>query len=102
MLIILSVTEFAEKAGITMANISVLKIRKSQSDPILDLRGGLQSCWTASPAMFSNLKCRTAPMAKCRGRRLHSRHPRRLCHAAHSGNLKTHTAIGTRTNSKAM
>ena len=39
----MSVTELAEKVGITMANISVLKNGKAKGDPAIDFGGDLQS-----------------------------------------------------------
>ena len=38
----MSVTELAEKVGITMANISIVKNGKSKSDPTVNLGGNLQ------------------------------------------------------------
>lgn len=39
----MSVTELSQHVGITMANLSILKNRKSEGDPLLDLGSHLQS-----------------------------------------------------------
>ena len=38
----MSVTELAEKVGITMANVSVVKKRQGKSDPAVDVGSNLQ------------------------------------------------------------
>ena len=60
----MSVTELAEKVGITMANISVLKNGKAKAIRLSTLEA-ICKAWNASPEIFWNIKIRRSPHRRC-------------------------------------
>ena len=48
----MSLTELADRVGVTIANLSISQDRQGPGDPVLDLGGALQGVGSASPAIW--------------------------------------------------